>query len=678
MAHALSEPQLAPTPPTLRRRLLIALAPHATLALLLTGAARLAIHFVGADPTTGRGAFLLGLCFGAFTVLLLALALHRRLDAAILGPLERLTAAARRLGEAPANAPRIPVETDDEIGALAGALNTMAERLQRHGEALRQSSEQFQAVFEAAGDAIFIHDAATGRVLDVNGRVCEMYGTTRERILTSSADEFSLGEAPYSAAEAFAWFGQARHTPQLFEWLARDGAGRLFWVEVHMRWAQIGDQERVVACVRSIDRRKHSETELLRARDELETRVAERTRELEEALQRLLRESTAREAAQAGLIRSERLAAVGTLAGGVAHEFNNINTAILGFAEHALRQGPLAAEQEHAFRKIRLAALRARDITASLLTFAGQKAPRPSAGNLSRITAETVALVRRECESDGVELALALGEVPDSAMDESDVGQVVLNLLINARHAVAGASPRRIEVATGITPGGSGELWLRVGDTGSGIPREHLTQIFTPFFTTKGEHAQGDARQASLRGTGLGLSVCHTIVERHGGTITVESELERGSTFLVRLPMRSPPATTPTPDPLPIQSGAGQRILVIEDEPDIRDIVALILRSAGYEPELTDDGEEALAKVEAGGIALVLVDLQMPKMSGGDFLGRLEELPVERRPPCVVMTGRASWTQDQAELGAAGRPVEVVTKPFGLDELLAAIRRHVP
>lgn len=247
---------------------------------------------------------------------------------------------------------------------------------------------------------------------------------------------------------------------------------------------------------------------------------------------RARREAREQQRLQEQLIRSDRLAALGTLVGGIAHEFNNINVSVLGFSELALEQGDLAPGTRDFLARIHRAAQRARAITTNLLDFSrvdrGVFAPTP----LGEPVRAALDLVRSAFEKEGVRFEVRIDPVPPSLLDPDLMTQVFLNLLTNARHALLDRPTPFIRIAVAAR---AGLAVATIADNGCGIPPSQLTQVFTPFFSTKGEHGRG-GEQARVKGTGLGLSVCHTIVRGHRGEILAESVEGLGTTFAVRLP----------------------------------------------------------------------------------------------------------------------------------------------
>jgi signal transduction histidine kinase len=242
------------------------------------------------------------------------------------------------------------------------------------------------------------------------------------------------------------------------------------------------------------------------------------------------------------LLRSERLAAVGTLAGGVAHQFNNLHTGLLAYADLVAGRPGLDETARGYLQQIVKGVQRAGMITRGLLAFSGEVQQALIPCRLDEVVAEALPLVARDLARYNIVLESRLGEVPAIPMDPALIQQVVLNLLLNAIHALIGRPERRIVVETGLA---GPHVRLEVRDTGCGIAAADQPRLFTPFFTAKGEHAPRGSAQEQVTGTGLGLSVSHAIVARHSGRIEVQSREGVGSVFTVLLPLAAAPAPTP-------------------------------------------------------------------------------------------------------------------------------------
>ena len=261
-------------------------------------------------------------------------------------------------------------------------------------------------------------------------------------------------------------------------------------------------------------------------------------RESAHALERKVEERTAQlRLAQAEAVRGEKLASVGLLASGVAHELNNPLTGVLTFSSLLRQAMPEGSQEADDLDVVIRETKRCASIIRRLLDFARDKPPEKTFADLNQVAADTVRIVERPANLHDIAIGLELDpELPQVWMDPNQIKQVVMNLLVNAQHAIEDKGSivirtRRVPPSGGAVP----MVELAVSDTGGGIPPENLQRIFDPFFTTK-----------SGKGTGLGLSVSHGIIEAHGGAISVESEVGRGSTFRFTLPLVQPTTSQPT------------------------------------------------------------------------------------------------------------------------------------
>jgi PAS domain S-box-containing protein len=366
--------------------------------------------------------------------------------------------------------------------------------------------------------------------------------------------------------------------------------------------------------------------------------------------------------------RADRLSAVGMLAGGIAHEYNNLHFAILGTLDLLLMRKDLEDGVRQHVNRVRDAAERASEITNSLVAFARGGTGARSIVDLSDLARGTLSVVRKEFTTTAIEVDMELPVDPVAVMaNRAELGQVLINLIINARQAMEDSPVRRLVVSAGLR-----DAWayVRITDTGHGIAPENVSRLFDPFFTTKGaagswldERVQSDAY---LPGRGMGLSVAQAIVQEHGGNIEVESIPGEGASFTVLLPHYEPEtgvATTAS------SQGARSRgeILVADDEPAVRAVCRELLQHLNYKVMEATGGEEALKLVQAHDFALVLVDLQMPDMDGLELIRRINALPLKKRPAKLVITGRTDHLDPDtcAELGIAS----TVVKPATIMEL---------
>ena len=365
---------------------------------------------------------------------------------------------------------------------------------------------------------------------------------------------------------------------------------------------------------------------------------------------------------QKRLMHSARLASLGELVSGLAHEIRNPLMVIGGTAD-MMAAGDPAEELEEDLQTIRESTQRAARIVDGLMQFARQGKPLREAVDLNDVVRSVLRLRRQLVTHHEIDLRLRLaGESVTVTGDRSQLEQVVLHLLNNAeRAAVETDGPERwVEVRTRRD---EREVTLSVGDSGAGIPYETLSQVFDPFFTTR---AVGD-------GTGLGLSISHGIVEEHGGSITVESPPGLGAVFSVTLPratLEATPETSAEEEGEEEQTTSGEMeptVLIADDEPHIRRLVVRYLGSRGYRVREAGDGEEALRMAEAEPFDAVILDWRMPGMGGREVHAQWKKERPALADRIVFVTGESSVAGDANAPAATGRPV--LAKPFDLGDL---------
>jgi PAS domain S-box-containing protein len=371
--------------------------------------------------------------------------------------------------------------------------------------ALRHSEENYRTIFDSANDAIMIHDARTGRLLDVNRKTEQMFGYPVQEFLALSVGDFSSGEPSYTNETALQRIHAAADgQPQLFEWHCRKKDGGLFWVEVSLRQVTLLGESVVLAVVRDVSERKQFEAQLR---------------------------------------QSQKLESIGTLASGVAHEINNPLMGMINYADLISSRVQDSHLREFA-EDIKLEGDRIAKIVRNLLSFARQDRERHSQARIRDIVDASLILVGSLLRKDFIQLEIDVPEdLPAVQCRSQQIQQVLINLLTNARDSLnqrfadmEGDKVVRI-VSRVIRDPGDGQAWLRttVADTGGGIPDDVIRCIFDPFFTTKPRE----------QGTGLGLSISYGIVREHGGRLSVESRPDEFAQFHVDLPL--PPADDTSP-----------------------------------------------------------------------------------------------------------------------------------
>ena len=403
--------------------------------------------------------------------------------------------------------------------------------------------------------------------------------------------------------------------------------------------------------------------QLERARSQLEERVEERTADLSREMDRRTR-------LEQRLAAARKLESIGRLAGGVAHEINNALTIVLGFTQLAERSAKGNPELKDDLHEVLRAGRRAADVTHQLLAFAKRQ-------QTTLIHVSLDALLRdlersmQQLVGDAISVELTITEpVPAVLADPSQLEQLIVNLVKNARDAMGGGGHVRLSIEAAsldaehtvgahLLPRGS-YLTLSVCDTGPGIAPEVIERLFEPFFTTKD----------FATGSGLGLAVCEGIVSAHYGAIDVESTLGDGACFRVWLPVSDLAAPTAS---LGIERNAGsETLLVVEDEPAIRELLVRAFQELGYQVLEAEDGASALAIVEGNpaGIDLILTDVQMPRMNGSELATSVRD----RYPdiPVVFVSGFAGL--EGVALDALQAIGPIIAKPFTMETLSSAVR----
>ncbi|MGE0709812.1 MAG: response regulator [Planctomycetota bacterium] len=387
-----------------------------------------------------------------------------------------------------------------------------------------------------------------------------------------------------------------------------------------------------------------------------------------------LRDITEGKRLERALQAAQRLEAVGRLAGGVAHDFNNMLSAILGFTDLSLRQLP----EEHPARKHLLsvleAAQRSTELTGQLLSFGRRQVLRPEVVDLDALLRGLETLIQRAIGAR-VALRLALGARGRAEVDPGQLEQVVINLAVNARDAMPEGGQLTIETQDvelraehkrhHPEAADGPHVLLAFSDTGHGMPREVLEQVFEPFFTTKPEG----------QGTGLGLASAHGFVKQSGGSIWVYSEVGQGTTFKIYLP-RLPESSTAVPRPTASQGApllrGGETVLLVEDEDLVRELVRETLEDAGYRVLVAEDGRAGLALAEAhqGPLDLLLTDVVLPGLPGPELAAALRAA----RPDLLVLFSSGYAEQAIVWHGNLSEGVEFLAKPFTPSSLARRVR----
>jgi two-component system cell cycle sensor histidine kinase/response regulator CckA len=500
-------------------------------------------------------------------------------------------------------------------------------------QALQNSELRYRRLFETAQDGILILDAGTGQIADANPFLLDMLGYTREQLLGKQLWEIGFFKDRALSEAAFATLqkeGYIRYENLPLE--SKDGRRRE--VEFVSNLYEV-DHQNVIQCN--------------------------------------IRDITDRRRLEAKLLQVQKMEAVGHLAGGVAHDYNNILTSTLLQLSMLLDDPNLPESMKSTLRQLEREAKRAAGLTRQLLLFSRQQAIRLRAVDLNSVLAHLLDMLRRLLSED-VQLEYPTGNNPlwveaDAVMIE----QVITNLCLNAQDAMApkggrltidarlvGLDAEAVRVNPEAAPGSF--VCLSVTDTGSGMNASTLERLFEPFFTTK----------EVGKGTGLGLSTVYGIMKQHRGWVEVTSQMGKGSTFRVYLPAwdKAPPGR-PAPT-LEVRKGK-ETVLLVEDEKGIRDMVALGLQRYGYRVFEAVNGPEAIKVWDdhAGEIDLLFSDMRMPGgVTGMDLFERFKRTKATLKG--IISSGYSEEILKSQELVIPG--LTFLPKPYAVKTLAGAVR----
>ncbi|MCA9645556.1 MAG: response regulator [Polyangiaceae bacterium] len=367
---------------------------------------------------------------------------------------------------------------------------------------------------------------------------------------------------------------------------------------------------------------------------------------------------SSRKSIEGKLREADRMAAVGTLAAGVAHEVNNPLAYIianLSFAEEKLRHSPDQEEALEAVVEAHQGIQRVRQVVSDLKTFTHDD-QKPQSVLVAKVIQATVKIASAQIRHRA-RLEVTAGRNARVLATETRLSQVLLNLLVNAAQAVPEDREGRIAISSRVE---GAEVWLEVSDNGTGIPAELVDRIMDPFFTTKPVGV----------GTGLGLSVCKNIVESYQGTLEVDSHLGVGTTMRIRLPLHKSGGSVASMKATPRKHGPKRRVMIIDDDPMILRSLKRVLN--GHDLTLMSGGSEALAHLaEDQSFDIILCDLMMPGVTGMDVYKQLSQVAPDLARRIVFLSGGAVTPQAQRLLQEApNRRYEKPLSPAELDEIL--------
>jgi len=589
-------------------------------------------------PLTNAAKILLG---GMLAITLTAFAVIRYFSLHLTKPLLALTEHVAGLEDKKGEARLFRTTAQDETGTLAQAFNTMLAKLDRQQEDLRRSEELYRTVTEFSTDFIFWR-APDRKMIFVSSNCKTFTGYAEEEFLADPG----LLDALFLPEDRKGWDNHVHPT---------DKAGMVLPLEL-----RISTKAGQVRWVSHVCTEIHDETGRLLG---LRGSLADITPLKQAALEQ--------EELKGQLAQAQKMESIGVLAGGVAHDFNNILSIILGYSELLLLEMAEDTPARAKVQTINEAGQRAATLTRQLLAFSRKQAIQLAPCSLNQLIRDLAKMLGRMIGEDISLEIRATAENDTVLIDPGQMEQVLLNMAVNARDAMPRGGSLIMEtenreldeeyakVHNGVRPGK--HVVLSVSDTGQGMAKDIQAKIFDPFFTTK---ERG-------RGTGLGLAMVYGIIKQLGGHIFVYSEPARGTTFKIFLPVvQSKVEKVPLSSPLCLPRG-NETILVVDDEPSIRTLVTAILQPLGYTMLEAGDGAEALqiSDSRAGRIDILLTDVIMPGMNGRELAAMITAKRPETR--IIYMSG---YTDNAiAQHGVLDPKIVLIEKPITADKLIGVL-----
>ena len=620
--------------------------------------------------------YLYGLFLGIAVIISLALMFF---TARLTRPLKELLLGTQAFGKGHLDT-RINIQSDDEFGILAKEFNRMAFRLQDSLYALKQNEEHFRALIENANDMIWILDR-DGMFRYVSPSTYRILGYQPKALIDRCVQEFLHPQEKEEFAERFslrvASLIQAHPTDIRFRHEAD------YWCILECISKNLMDHPTIKGMVfnlRDITKRKQAEQALQRYHQELENRVAERTQDLQAANKALnneiqIRRQKEKELERASQVKSEFLA-------NVSHEIRTPLNAILGFSE--LLKTMITEDQQLGYLSaINTAGKNLSDLINDILNLSKMEAGKLEINRkpimLRSLFNEIYRMFKIKLKTKNLDFFIELPENDTIALslDEMRLRQVLINLVGNAlKFTEFGTISLKAQIRTNPKNGGiSSDLIIQVTDTGIGICETQQDKIFEAFE----QASAGTSRK--FGGTGLGLAICKQLVELMGGTLSVSSKPDQGSTFTIFLPgvkqyhtHSSPPADA-SKSAWASMAFAKDRVLIVDDQRDIRFMLREVLEKINLEVIEAADGFQAIEYAKAQKLDLIFIDLKMPEIDGVETAARLKADPeVAHIPICLMTAGMTLWSQE--ELESRGFACAIV-KPIAIDSLMAVLTRFI-
>ncbi|MEQ8356157.1 MAG: PAS domain S-box protein [Kiloniellaceae bacterium] len=488
--------------------------------------------------------------------------------------------------------------------------------------ALRESESLVRSILESSPVPVAMTRAEDGLVIYESPAARRIFGRLQQSGEATYISDLYVNQED---RRRYVKLLREKGTMEGFEVELRRADGQTIWCSLTASLIEYQGEEMIVASAHDLTERRAVEEQMTRQRD--------------------------------ALYQSEKLSALGALLAGVAHELNNPLSVVVGHAQlmKETARDPKIVERA---TKIGNAADRCSRIVKSFLAMARQRPPERRAVDLRDIVQATLDVTGYSLRTANIDVEIDFGpEIPPVWADPDQLNQVVSNLIVNAQQAMMEVAGKRLLSIAGEHNEPAGTVTLTLSDSGPGIPEEILSRIFEPFFTTKevGE------------GTGVGLAVSHRIVEAHDGSIRVDSELGSGAVFTLTLPVSDVASAAPAERSPEDVAGPVASILVIDDEPEVAQMLADILTAQGHRVVTADSGERALELIDGASFDIILSDVRMPKLDGPSLYASLESRDPRLLRRTAFISGDTLSPSARNFLKRVKRPF--VEKPFTLEEV---------
>jgi PAS domain S-box-containing protein len=523
-------------------------------------------------------------------------------------------------------------DTDGQSIGLLGVSRDITDR-RKSEEALRQSEGKYRTILREIADSYFEVDLA-GNLTFVNDATCRNLGYSREELLGMNYRGFTAEESIEHVYQAFNEVYRTGEPNKGFPWklIRKDGSIGFADNSASLLRSQTGEIIGFRGVGRDVTERRKAEEE--RKQLELKAQI------------------------------TSRLASVGEMAAGVAHEINNPLTAVTGYAQLLVGREDIPSDIRSDLEAINDGARRVAGIVRTLLAFSRQTKPQRKLVDINELIESTLILRAYHLRVNNIEVVTRLAtDVLETVVDPGQIQQVLLNLIVNAEMEMKLAHGKgRLTITTEKS---DNTIKICFKDNGPGIKPEVMDRIFDPFFTTR-EVGQG---------TGLGLSLCYGIVTEHKGKIYAESKPGKGATFVIELPVVTEvaPPKPAEPDVKKPKKAVKARILVVDDEQVVRDVINRVLTGEGYKVETVDNAADALKKIESKRYSLILVDIKMPGMDGVTLYKRIQKIDKSLARRVVFITGDVMGADTEKFL--AETKVAHIDKPFDAEQLSREVQR---